>query len=76
MTDFTKFEFGASFEVLWLKSPTSPSPKPLCVIIQSLNLTRNTTFELHNPEENIRIKIKRQQGSRKLFNRVGEKIIL
>jgi hypothetical protein len=27
MTDFTKFEFGASFEVLWLKSPTSPSPK-------------------------------------------------
>jgi hypothetical protein len=28
MTDFTKFEFGASFEVLWLKSPTSPSPKP------------------------------------------------
>jgi hypothetical protein len=29
MTDFTKFEFGASFEVLWLKSPTSPSPKTL-----------------------------------------------
>jgi hypothetical protein len=29
LTDSTKFEFGASFEVLWLKSPTSPSPKPL-----------------------------------------------
>jgi hypothetical protein len=32
MTDFTKFEFGASFEVLWLKSPTSPSPKTLAII--------------------------------------------
>jgi hypothetical protein len=32
MTDFTKFEFGASFEVLWLKSPPSPSPKPLYAI--------------------------------------------
>jgi hypothetical protein len=34
MTDFTKFEFGASFEVLWLKSPTSPSPKPLVAILE------------------------------------------
>jgi hypothetical protein len=34
MTDFAKVEFGASFEVLWLKSPTSPSPKTLAVILE------------------------------------------
>jgi len=41
MTDFTKFEFGASFEVLWLKSPTSPSPKPLGNIKKRETLTQS-----------------------------------
>jgi hypothetical protein len=27
--------FGASYEVLWLKSPTSPSPKTLAVISEN-----------------------------------------
>jgi hypothetical protein len=30
---------GASYEVLWLKSPTSPSPKPLCLT----NVERSST---------------------------------
>jgi hypothetical protein len=41
MTDFTKFEFGASFEVLWLKSPTSPSPKTLWERLLTLHLFKN-----------------------------------
>jgi hypothetical protein len=41
MTDFTKFEFGASFEVLWLKSPTSPGPKTL-----SATLTDHTNYKM------------------------------
>jgi hypothetical protein len=46
MTDFTKFEFGASFEVLWLKSPTSPSPKTLVASISNY-------LKKKNDEENI-----------------------